>query len=172
VAPTGQRVFFVGVEQASLLGPTKSDRGGYELSQWVASFVVRMLEVSATSTPPGPAEAHIDDRRDGLYAALSAQNRRYTTQRGSLLVTMEAAGFFTDLSVRLGFTLPAEAVERLTESPPTNVEDFTDEILRAEGLDPLTTDSALRGQVRKLVREYVGEPEWPPPSGRRGHPRR
>jgi fermentation-respiration switch protein FrsA (DUF1100 family) len=74
------------------------------------------------------------------------------------LVSVKVARLFTDLSVRLGFTLSAEAVERLTESPPTNVEDFTDEILRAEGLDPLTTDSALRGEVRKLVGSTLANP--------------
>jgi hypothetical protein len=84
---------------------------------------------------------------------------------------METARFFSDLG-RLGFTLPPEAVERLTESPPMNAEDFTDEILRAEGMNPLTTDSAVRGQVRRLVREYLGERDWPPPGGRRGDRRR
>ena len=76
---------------------------------------------------------------------------------------------FTDLSVRLGFTLPVQVVDRLRESPPATVDAFTDEILRGEDLDPLTTDSGLRTQVRALVAEYMGEPEW---DGRRGPRRR
>ena len=76
---------------------------------------------------------------------------------------MKAPRLFTDLSVRLGFMLPAEVVERLTESPPSTVDAFTDDILRGEGLDPAT--SALRAEVRALVAEYMGEPVW---DGRRG----
>jgi hypothetical protein len=72
---------------------------------------------------------------------------------------------FTDLSVALGFTLPVEVVDRLRDSPPATVDAFTDEVLRSEGLDPLTTDNGLRNQVRALVAEYMGEPTW---EGRRG----
>jgi hypothetical protein len=85
---------------------------------------------------------------------------------------MKASRLFTDLSVELGFTLPFDAVERLTawldEHPPPTVDAFTDEILRAEGLDPVAGDSGLRTQVRALVAKEMGEPEWPPPGGRRG----
>jgi hypothetical protein len=79
---------------------------------------------------------------------------------------MKAARLFTDLSVRLGFMLPIEVVERLTDSPPATVDAFTDEILRGEGLDPATT--SLRADVRALVAEYMGEPVW---DGRRGRRR-
>jgi hypothetical protein len=80
---------------------------------------------------------------------------------------MKTARFFTDLSVQLGFTLPVEVVERLTESPPDTVDAFTDEVLRGEGLDPATT--SMRAPVRALVAEYLGEPVW---DGRRGRRRR
>ena len=86
---------------------------------------------------------------------------------------MKAARLFTDLSVRLGFTLPSEAVERLTdwlaENPPPTVDAFTDEVMRAEGLDPVYGDSHLRAQVRELVAAEMGEALW---DGRRGRRRR
>ena len=73
---------------------------------------------------------------------------------------MKVERLFTDLSVRLGFTLPADFVDRLRETPPPTVDAFTNEVLRGEGLDPLTTDSGLRAQVCALVAEYMGEPAW------------
>lgn len=79
---------------------------------------------------------------------------------------MKPARFFTDLLVQLGFTLPPEAVERLTSSltddPQPTVDAFTDEVIRAEGLDPVYGDSSLRAQVRDLVATEMGEPPWPP----------
>ena len=84
---------------------------------------------------------------------------------------MKPARFFTDLSVGLGFTLPSEEVERLTawltENPPPSVDAFTDEVMRAEGLDPVYGDSGLRSQVRDLVATEMGEPRWPGGRGRR-----
>ena len=82
---------------------------------------------------------------------------------------MNTARLFTDLSVRMGFMLPAEAVDELTarlaEHPPSTVDAFTDEVMRAEGLDPGYGDSGLRAQVRALVAAEFGEPVW---DGRRG----
>jgi hypothetical protein len=82
----------------------------------------------------------------------------------------ETARLLEELCVKLGFCLPPNDSERLIESPPTTVDSFTDEVLRSEGMDPVTTATDLRKQVRAVVARHMGEPQWPRDRGRR--PRR
>jgi hypothetical protein len=56
-----------------------------------------------------------------------------------------------DLCVELGFCLPPEVRARLRASPPPDVDSFTDTVMTAEGLDPMTHEP-LRRQVRERVR--------------------
>ena len=49
--------------------------------------------------------------------------------------------------VKLGFCLPPEDSERLILSPPPTVDAFTDDVLRSECIDPLTTSTDLRKQA-------------------------
>jgi hypothetical protein len=60
-----------------------------------------------------------------------------------------------ELCVVLGFCLPPGGQARLRESPPTEVDAFTDAVIRAEGLDPYADISPhLRRDVRARVSEH------------------
>ena len=59
-----------------------------------------------------------------------------------------------DLCIKLGFCLPPEESQRLRESPPGEVDSFTDGVFEAEGMgDMRYTD--LRRQVRGVVDQYM-----------------
>lgn len=68
------------------------------------------------------------------------------------------------LCVDLGFCLPPDAQQELIESPGTDVDAFTDRVIVAEGMDPISIDSDLRRQIRQRVARVLtpGVPEWPP----------
>jgi hypothetical protein len=55
-----------------------------------------------------------------------------------------------ELCVGLGFCLPPDEQRRLRESPPLDVDSFTDAVFEAEGLD-----AGLDGRLRRQVRERV-----------------
>lgn len=61
-----------------------------------------------------------------------------------------------ELCVRLGFCLPPSAKEALIADSPTNVDAFTDAVIRAEGMDPVLIDSGLRRSVREMVNSRIG----------------
>ena len=65
-------------------------------------------------------------------------------------------GLFYDLCVTLGVCLPPDDVERLTDSPPSDVGSFTDAVLLAEGFDPpALCEPRLRRQVRDMINSHV-----------------
>ena len=55
-----------------------------------------------------------------------------------------------ELCTVLGFCLPPSDQARLRQSPPLSPDAFTDEVLRAEGMDP-HLDAKLREQVNAVV---------------------
>lgn len=59
-----------------------------------------------------------------------------------------------ELCVVLGFCLPPDEQARLRESPPTDVDEFTDAVIRAEGLDP---HAGIPRQLRRDMRARVAE---------------
>ena len=61
------------------------------------------------------------------------------------------------LCVEQGFCLPPAHAHRLVESPPADVEAFTDAVFRAEGLDPRTADRALYRDVRNTIAEALSQ---------------
>lgn len=61
-----------------------------------------------------------------------------------------------ELCVSLGFCLPPDAKEALKANPPGDVDAFTDAVIRAEGMDPVLIDTALRRKMRELVDLRVG----------------
>lgn len=63
-----------------------------------------------------------------------------------------------ELCAKLGFCLPPDDDTRLVASPPPTIDAFTDEVIRTEGLDPLTTSTDLRSQVRAIVVRYLPIP--------------
>jgi hypothetical protein len=50
---------------------------------------------------------------------------------------------------------PTNAPPSRTKASPVGVDEFTDAVIRAEGLDPLTLERALRKQVRDRVAQAV-----------------
>jgi hypothetical protein len=65
------------------------------------------------------------------------------------------AWLLDELCVDLGFCLPPDARGRLQDSPPCDVDAFTNAVFVAEGLDP-RLDTRLRRQVRERVVRHFG----------------
>src|SRR5688572_20852219 len=66
----------------------------------------------------------------------------------------------SELCVALGFCLSPNEQARLKESPPTDVDTFTDVVIRAEGLDPyVDVPLHLRREVRARVAEHFRKAE-------------
>ena len=65
-----------------------------------------------------------------------------------------------ELCVVLGFCLPPDEQARLRESPPTDVDAFTDAVIRAEGLDPhADIPLHMRRDIRSRVAEHFRRAE-------------
>ena len=70
----------------------------------------------------------------------------------------EVGKLLYDLCVGLGFCLPSDANRRLVESPPVDVDAFTDAVFEAEGMGDMSyTD--LRRRVRAVVDQHMSR--WP-----------
>lgn len=63
-----------------------------------------------------------------------------------------------ELCTQLGFCLAPDEQARIIAAPPNRVDDFTDEVFRAEGLDPIYADGQLRADVREMVAAFFEEP--------------
>jgi hypothetical protein len=61
------------------------------------------------------------------------------------------------LCIKLGFCLPPPDIERMAVSPPIDIDEFSQAVFVAEGLDPVTSDKHLFNQVRELVAEAFVE---------------
>jgi hypothetical protein len=64
-----------------------------------------------------------------------------------------------ELCVELGFCLPPDAQHRLIAHPPLAIEEFTDAVIRAEGLDDQAIPRQLRREIRAIVTRYYGAEE-------------
>lgn len=62
----------------------------------------------------------------------------------------EIRALLDNLCVANGFCLPAEAREELINTPPEDVDAFTDAVFAAEGLD-----ASLYKQLRRAVRDKI-----------------
>jgi hypothetical protein len=69
------------------------------------------------------------------------------------LTPEEVYSLLSKLCIDLGFCLPPDQIARLQDAPPDDADRFADAVFLAEGLDPRTSDRALRRQVRGLVTE-------------------
>ncbi|MES4900950.1 MULTISPECIES: hypothetical protein [unclassified Streptomyces] len=67
----------------------------------------------------------------------------------------EAYALLYELCVDLGFCLPPDDIRRLREAPPTDVDEFTDAVFTAEGLDPNGEEGWLRHRVREVVERHM-----------------
>jgi hypothetical protein len=63
----------------------------------------------------------------------------------------QIAFLIEELCVDLGFCLPPEAQARIQEKPETDIDLFTDAVIRAEGLDPQVDISLNLRRVRAVV---------------------
>jgi hypothetical protein len=70
-----------------------------------------------------------------------------------MLKESEVTSLLSKLCIDLGFCLPPEDENRLIENPPTSVQEFTDQIFRAEGLNPQYAERHLYRQVRDKIAE-------------------
>ena len=68
------------------------------------------------------------------------------------MTASEIDNLLTKLCVELGFCLPPSAVLRLQNSPPADIDSFTDDVFAAEGLDPQFVNRRLRAEVREMIR--------------------
>ena len=59
-----------------------------------------------------------------------------------------------ELCIDLGFCLPPSDIERLMEDHPLDARNFADEVFRAEGMDPATSDLRLWRQVRDRIHAH------------------
>ena len=69
------------------------------------------------------------------------------------LTASEVDNLLTKLCIDFGFCLPPNAVLRFRNSPPTDIDSFTDAVFIAEGLDPRLESKKLYAQVRAMVRD-------------------
>jgi hypothetical protein len=65
-----------------------------------------------------------------------------------------------ELCVVLGFSLPRDAMARLKSNPPADVNEFADEVIRAEGLDPyVDIPQKLRRDVCQRIARHFKDAE-------------
>lgn len=65
----------------------------------------------------------------------------------------EVESLLSKLCIDLGFCLPPEDDVRLQKTPPDNVDDFTDAVFLAEGINPQHAERHLYRQVRAMIDE-------------------
>lgn len=69
------------------------------------------------------------------------------------LTASEIDNLLTKLCVDLGFCLPPRAISKLKETPPADIDSFTDAVFIAEGFDLRFANRRLYAQVRAIVRD-------------------
>lgn len=67
---------------------------------------------------------------------------------------LDVAHLLYEACTKGGFCLPESEQQRLIDDPPHDVDAFTDAIVRAEGLDPLTIDTGVYRGLRELVERH------------------
>lgn len=71
----------------------------------------------------------------------------------------EAKSLFSNLCTELGFCLSPEACMRIQQELSEDINDFTNAVFTAEGLDPNTADRHLYRQVRAKIVEAFHKSE-------------
>jgi hypothetical protein len=69
----------------------------------------------------------------------------------STLKPVDVETLLETLCVELGFCLPPDSYDQLVESPPGDIQTFTDAVFAAEGMNPRTARRQLYMQVRNRV---------------------
>ncbi len=73
--------------------------------------------------------------------------------------TIDIGHLLYELCTKLGYCLPPEDQARILAAPPGDVDSFTDEVLRVEGLDPTSVDRHQRRELRDLVSRHFAVDE-------------
>jgi hypothetical protein len=68
-----------------------------------------------------------------------------------MLSAIETEVLLNNLCITLVFCLPPKAKSALIESPPAEINEFTNAVFLAEGLGPTTANRRLYRQVREMV---------------------
>ena len=66
---------------------------------------------------------------------------------------MDARALLYELCVQLGYCLSPDDQTKLVESPPADIDQFTDAVLVAEGFDP-AVEKQRRREVRAMVARH------------------
>jgi hypothetical protein len=76
------------------------------------------------------------------------------------MLPTQVDALLSELCVTMGFCLPPDEAARLRKSPPTDVDAFTDAVIRAEGLDPYADiPRRMRRDVRSRVADHFQKAE-------------
>jgi hypothetical protein len=67
---------------------------------------------------------------------------------------MDIQYLLDELCIDLGDCLSSDEQARLRDSPPASIDEFTDALILAEGLDPVYGDKPHRMAVRSRVARY------------------
>jgi hypothetical protein len=80
-----------------------------------------------------------------------SRNQRALNEPPSARLTHdEVIQLLGDLCIRLGFCLPPDEQQSLANTPPANIDQFTQAVFVAEGLGPVTS-----GDLYSAVRRHV-----------------
>ncbi len=80
------------------------------------------------------------------------RHRRTSVQQAQAVLTPnEVKALLHELCIQMGFCLKPEESQRLMQSPPTDVIDFSRAVFAAEGLDPDYADRQLFQDLNNLV---------------------
>ncbi len=75
-----------------------------------------------------------------------------------------------ELCVDLGFCLPPSSQQALINNPPLDIDEFTDAVIRAEGLDPYSDVSLhSRRDIRRRVAKYLSSDHYDENGSSTGH---
>jgi hypothetical protein len=82
-------------------------------------------------------------------------SKRLSTPRGAdgFISEREARKLLQVLCVKYGFCLPPLWQARLEKNPPRSIDEFTDTVFHAEGLNPITADHHLYRCLQQEVRQ-------------------
>ena len=64
---------------------------------------------------------------------------------------MDVAQLLDELCREVGFCLDDESRAALIQAPPSDIDEFTDAVIRAEGMEPHLIEPSIRGRVRSRV---------------------
>jgi hypothetical protein len=106
-----------------------------------------------TNISPGEPGRAIDFFRTSDVGAIrdAASGEALFIAAGWPLPERDAHGLLTGLCVDFGFCLPPDDHDRLLERPPLTVDEFTDAVIRADGMDPALMEPRFRAPVRERV---------------------